>query len=136
MKWLGLDKVESKLRSLAYGIPEAAKAEIEFTGRMIEADAKAAAPVDTGKLRQSIHYEPTNGGFGDRLSVNVPYGYWVEFGTGALVQIPDGWEGFAAQFRGKGIREVNLPARPYIIPAFRIHTSRLPERILKRFRIK
>ena len=46
------------------------------------------------------------------------YSAYHEFGTGRLVSIPDGWEEMAAQFKGKGIREVNIMPRPFMRPAF------------------
>ncbi|WP_077920415.1 HK97-gp10 family putative phage morphogenesis protein [Spirosoma sp. 209] len=90
----------------------------ETTGRLMEADAKQRAPVDTGKLRQSITYEPTNGGFGAGLSANVAYWAWVEFGTGGLVEVPPGFEDLAAGYKGKGKRTINRAAQPFLIPAF------------------
>jgi hypothetical protein len=42
----------------------------------------------------------------------------VEFGTGGTVNVPAGYEDFAMQFKGKGIRKINLKPRPYLIPAF------------------
>lgn len=47
---------------------------------------------------------------------NLPESAYVEFGTGAKVQIPTGWQDVAQQFfvNGKG----TLPPYPYFIPAF------------------
>ena len=51
------------------------------------------------------------------LFVLEHYAAYVEFGTGGLVDIPKGLESYAIQFKGLGIRQVNLPARPYFFPA-------------------
>ena len=51
------------------------------------------------------------------VSVNAPYAPYVEFGTGGLVEIPQGFEELAAKFKGRGVKKVNLPARPFLIPA-------------------
>jgi hypothetical protein len=48
----------------------------------------------------------------------LKYAPYVEFGTGGTVNVPAGYEDFAIQFKGKGIRKVNLRPRPYLIPAF------------------
>lgn len=50
----------------------------------------------------------------------VLYAPFVEFGTGKKVSIPSDLKDYASQFRGKGIREVNLHARPYFFPAVRL----------------
>jgi HK97 gp10 family phage protein len=52
---------------------------LERLGVDIEADAKAACPVDTGRLRASIEHEVD----GDTLRVgtNVEYAVYVEEGT-------------------------------------------------------
>jgi HK97 gp10 family phage protein len=52
------------------------------------------------------------------VEANKNYAAYVEFGTGRLVKIPKGLESYAAQFKGRGVREVNLPARPFLFPAF------------------
>lgn len=52
----------------------------------------------------------------------IKYAPYVEFGTGNRVSLtylkdiglPDS---YAAKFKGKGIKQVNLPARPYFFPA-------------------
>ena len=48
----------------------------------------------------------------------LKYAPYVEFGTGGTVNVPAGYEDFAIQFKGKGIRKINLKPRPYLIPAF------------------
>jgi HK97 gp10 family phage protein len=81
-------------------------------------EAKTNAPVKYGKLRQSGLAEPINNGFGGKITFSVVYAPFVEFGTGGTVLIPSGWETFASQFKGKGIKTINLPPRPFLLPAF------------------
>ena len=114
----GLSGVQRFFLSLVPSVKREVRQVTEATGRLMEADAKQNAPVDTGKLRQSITYEPTNGGYGAGLSANVAYWAWVEFGTGGEVEVPDGFEDIANQFRGKGKRTINRPAQPFLIPAY------------------
>ncbi|WP_128545067.1 HK97-gp10 family putative phage morphogenesis protein [Larkinella soli] len=134
MKVRGLKELERDLARLARQVPEVAEAEVEATGRLIEARAKANAPVDTGKLRQSITYEATSGGKGAKVTANAPYAPYIEFGTGGRVDVPDGWGDLAAAFRGRGIRSVNLPARPFLIPAYSAETRALMERLMQYLR--
>ena len=87
----------------------------------IRARALIEVPRDTGELSNNIFYDKVNR-FVYKIFVNLnraPYAPFVEFGTGTEVDIPKGWERLAATFKGKGIKKINLPARPYLYPAFR-----------------
>jgi phage gpG-like protein len=74
----------------------------------------------TGTLKGSITYNPKENN-ADSYDIGAPVNYapYVEFGTGTgFVQPADqDITALAALFKGAGIREVNLPARPYLIPA-------------------
>lgn len=89
--------------------------ETEKAIRLAELDAKQNAPVDTGKHRQSIVGEME--GEKGKLSANMEYSPYLEFGTGTSVSIPPGFEELAIQFKGNKPGTINLPARPHIIPA-------------------
>jgi len=79
----------------------------------IEAAATRKAPVDTGKLRQGFFID-TSKKLNKSVGNSKEYAAYVEFGTGALVNVPKGLEGYAMKFKGKGIKKVNLPARPFL----------------------
>ena len=86
----------------------------------IEADAKTTVQStisDNGQLAQSIKSEAINP-LNYKVLATEKYAPYIEFGTGGLVDVPKGWESLAIQFIGKGIKKVNLPARPYMHPAF------------------
>jgi|SRR6185503_4050040 len=87
----------------------------------IETDAITAAPVDLGILRASISGEVK--GLDGVVGSTVNYSPYIEFGTGGLVDVPAGLEDYAIQFKGSGVRQVNLMPRPFLIPAFKKHTS-------------
>jgi HK97 gp10 family phage protein len=72
------------------------------TAESIVADAKKKAPVNFGQLRLSIG--KTNATIQSNRSLifsNAPYSAYVEFGTGAKVKIPAGFEKLASEFKGK-----------------------------------
>ena len=72
----------------------------------------------TGRLKSSIRILFKAGsGLAYNIGTDVYYAPYVEFGTGKFVEIPEGAEEQAAQAKGAGIREVNLPARPFLFPA-------------------
>ena len=83
-------------------------------------DASALAPKKTGKLSQS--YFPERDGNTARVFNTKLYAPFVEFGTGSFVDtselsklgIP---ENYAMQFKGQGIKKINLPARPHLFPS-------------------
>ena len=79
--------------------------------------AKLKAPVDKGALQQSIKWEKVND-LDYNVGTKIPYAPFTEFGTGGLVNIPDGWGEMAEQFKGEGKRQVNLEAQPFMYPAF------------------
>ena len=90
---------------------------------------------DTGALKQSITPEIS----GKTVSVvaNKKYAPYIEFGTGATVNIDDMLQlgipsSYAMQFKGKGIRQVNLPARPFLFSSARKEVKNLMNRLTKR----
>jgi HK97 gp10 family phage protein len=89
--------------------------ELAGAGLDIETRAKHLCPEDTRFLRNHIIRKPEKWSVIVGSSVN--YAPYVEFGTGGLVDI-SGWEDFAAQFKGKGKRQVNRRAQPFLRPAF------------------
>lgn len=51
------------------------------TALLIESDAKQFAPVDTGRLRSSIHADIASNGLSAQVVTNVSYAAAQEFGT-------------------------------------------------------
>ena len=73
-----------------------------ITAESIVADAKQRAPVNFGQLRQSIKNTKATIQLNRSLIFsNAPYSPFVEFGTGAKVKVPAGFESLAAEFKGK-----------------------------------
>jgi len=94
--------------------------------------AKQNAPVDKGTLKQSIKSERK--GKTVEVIAGAHYAPYVEFGTGGMVDLDDMLQlgipaSYAAQFKGKGIKEVNLPARPFFFSSARIGFKTLLNRL-------
>ncbi|ACU61358.1 HK97-gp10 family putative phage morphogenesis protein [Chitinophaga pinensis] len=104
------------------------EAEIEDTAKMIVAAAQADVPSKTGALRNSIKWRKI-GELRYEIVAEEHYAPYVEFGTGKLVVVPKGLEDYAIQFKGLGIKEVNLHAHPYLFPAYERHRVELVRRI-------
>lgn len=128
----GLKELEKKLNKLGKDTEDTTANEINNSAINIMRNAKRNVVVDNGFLRNSISFEPLS-----KLTYTVEakakYAPYVEFGTGGLVTIPSGYEQYAAIFKGKGIRKVNLRARPFLIPAFENEIPDLMKRLNKLF---
>ena len=119
MEIKGLNTVISNLRKYGKEAEKDIEGVTELVARNIEGYAKAQAPANFGKLGQSIkavkedktHWKVEAGG------TIAPYAPFVEFGTGGLVEVPEEMKEIAIKFKGKGIRQVNLRARPYLYPS-------------------
>jgi HK97 gp10 family phage protein len=83
-----------------------AKLEKEFDKFGLETvnDAKRLAPVDEGRLRNSINYDRKK--LQVTINVNADYAPYIEFGTRKFAtkyvsSLPQEWQVFAATFKGK-----------------------------------
>jgi HK97 gp10 family phage protein len=116
----GLDALITRLGKLAPEIAKEVAMEVNASALAIQSKARRDVVVDNGILRNSIQLKEVN--TGDKIMYTVGsrlrYAPYVEFGTGGTVSVPAGYEDFAIQFKGKGIRKINLRPRPYLIPAF------------------
>jgi len=83
--------------------------------RNVSLAAKRLAPVDKGLLRNSIHPEIKD--LTGEVIANAEYAPYREFGTGNKVNVPPELTDYAMQFKGKGIRQVNTKAQPFLYPA-------------------
>jgi len=83
---------------------------------------RAIVPFKEGDLQKSIDVSAQNKQV--VFEAGKHYAPYVEFGTGRFVDleqlkqlgIP---ESYAMQFKGKGVKKVNLPARPYFFNSIR-----------------
>jgi len=104
--------------------------EIAVAARDTSKQAKSYVPVDQSNLKNSIKTEIK--GKTGWVGTRTQYGPYVEFGTGLLVSVPGELQDYAMQFKGKGVREINNYARPYLFPAFFIVRERFIERTDRR----
>jgi len=103
----GLRKLLEDLGELGKKTADLLDEVTENTAREVEeiAKSKASRHTDTGKLAQSIVRFQTPDQKGDiawSVGARVPYAAYVEFGTGARVQVPEELRAEAAKFKGRG----------------------------------
>ena len=113
----GAQELIKKLKKYGKDAEDKIESITSITAQEIATDAASNAPVNFGKLRQSINASKENKMLYN-VNVNaVPIGAYVEFGTGAKVDVPDEWKDLAWQFYVNG--QGYLPPTPYLYPAFR-----------------
>lgn len=127
-----LSKLKKKLDNLRAFESQKLSNELGKTALDISRMAKQTAPVDSGSLKQSIKAERK--GKTVEIIAGAHYAPYVEFGTGGSVDLNDMLQlgipaSYAAQFKGKGIRDVNLPARPFFFSSARIGFKNLLNRL-------
>jgi len=129
-----LKNIDTRLKGMSEAVQDAIT--ISTNDIYAEADAKISTITDLGGLKAGLNkdviYEK-NVTIGE-VEVRKNYAAYVEFGTGTLVNVPAGLEDYAIQYKGKGVREVNLPARPFLFPAFAKAALELPKEIEKQLK--
>jgi len=98
----GVSKVISEIKRFGRDAEKIIDAETEAIAFQIEGDAKRLAPKNFGKLAQSIsHSKPKP--LSRKVTVNELYGAYMEFGTGAKVNVPAEFSDMANSFKGQKI---------------------------------
>jgi HK97 gp10 family phage protein len=111
-----LNKVLKDLEKFGDAIDKDVDIITESNAKEIEAMAKSKAPVDTGFLRNLIATQGKDSNY--KVVANAPYSAYMEFGTGGEVEVPEEMKDIAIQFKGKGVKRINLRPRPFLYPSF------------------
>jgi len=123
VKLKGNKALLNKLKAVGQVGKDLIEEEVLSSLHEIRNEAVSRVPVDTGILKNSIVVQ--NEKLSGKVIVNAKYAPYVEFGTGTRVDIPEGLKDYAIKFKGKGIKEVNLPAQPFLFPAWFRETKEL-----------
>ena len=99
----GISKAIEDFKKLDTKVAKGVKDAVNESALKIQSDAKKLAPVNLGTLRNNIYLKEfaNQEGFAFSVGVNVPYAPYIEFGTGGKVSIPNGYQEYANQFKGK-----------------------------------
>lgn len=95
----GISQTIAELRKFGADAEKMINAETEGIANEIALHAKQLAPKNFGKLDQGISHEKINPS-NYKVTVNVPYAAYMEFGTGSKIQIPAEFKDMAATFKG------------------------------------
>jgi HK97 gp10 family phage protein len=128
-----LADVKKTLKQLAQISKQELSNELGISALAMVAKMQRAVPKDTGKLVQQIRAQ-RKGANSIEVVADTPYAAYVEFGTGRFVDLsnlrPLGIPKiYAEQFKGKGIRKVNLTARPYFFTSASDEFKALQKRV-------
>lgn len=131
----GLDSLLRKLDALRGNSQNALKTGILQAAKKMQGDAKDLAPVDTGRLRNSIQafVEEKDGKVIGKVSTNVEYAAYVEFGTGQRGEESpsppkyDGELSYRQDWAG-------MAAQPYLYPAAKQNEENVPEIVARHLR--
>ena len=127
----GFKGLEKALKGKREALVKGVDMEIKASVLEINQQQKSLAPVDKGFLRSSLKWAKTAPMTFELVSSGAGSSYapYQEFGTGGLVSIPQGLEAEAAQYKGKGIRQINMRPQPFFFaPAF-TELNKLKKRI-------
>lgn len=119
----GVERLQRRLGLLSTEVRKMAQREVLRSVLNIQAGAKRRAPVDTGRLRNSITFELAPDGLSATIGTNVEYAPAVEFGSKPHVIRPRNKRVLRFKVGGKFVfaRAVNHPggpAQPFLFPAF------------------
>jgi phage gpG-like protein len=126
----GLDSLLKKVQTKSKDLQQDVEAEIHDFGDRVAQKASQRVVKDLNRLGQSTRAQHLPNGV--LIGAYTDYAAFVEFGTGALVNVPAGLEDYAIQFKGKGIKQVNLPARPFLFNSFFEEKQSLLDNISKK----
>lgn len=99
-----IDKVSKRFAKLSDDVKTNLKNEVNASALKIQSDAKKLAPANFGTLRGSIYKNEISKSPNEYMltvGAAAKYAPYVEFGTGGKVSIPNGYQDYAAQFKGK-----------------------------------
>lgn len=130
----GLDDSLDKLARLARQNRQEAIQAIAETAINIERKAKqnlAALPFkeSVGGIAQSAYILYGNDKLSADVGFNKHYAPYIEYGTGTNVDVPQGFEDYAIQFIGDGIKQVNIKPMPYFHPAINSELQNLKRKL-------
>ena len=131
---MGNVEVKSNASNVLRKVHEAMEKAAKMIGGTVESHAKEYCPVDTGLLRNSITYalsgQPANSaGYmnNDGENAGTYTGEAPRSGSDSEVTVYVGTNVYYAPYQELGAPAINLPAQPYLRPAFENHTDEIQQ---------
>ena len=131
---MGEVQVTSHASEVRRRLRDAMEKAAKMIGGTVESHAKEYCPVDTGLLRNSITYalsgQPANNvGYANNSGENIGgyAGSAPQSSSDDQVTVYVGTNVYYAPYQELGAPSINLPAQPYLRPAFENHTSEIKQ---------
>ncbi|RIJ64087.1 HK97-gp10 family putative phage morphogenesis protein [Rummeliibacillus sp. POC4] len=119
----GSKELERALNKWSDKIEKEVKRIIHETALLIQSEARALAPEDSGYLRKSITIDLSSDGLTALISVGADYGIYIEYGTGIYAVNGNGrkdpWV-FYDENHGKFVFTHGMRAKPFWFPAIEV----------------
>lgn len=109
-------EIINNLRRYYKGMVREFEYELLRASSSMEMKAKMKAPVDLGKLRQSIYHKVDNKKLIGEVGATEEYAPYVEFGTGKYVKVDNEFKDLAMTFYVNG--QGRTKSRPFLVPSF------------------
>lgn len=118
----GSSKLQRAIERWGNSVLDDAKRAVIDTASLIQGQARALAPVDTGYLRQSIEVEVLDGGLKAVVTVGAEWAIYIEYGTGIYATKgggnEDGWVYYNEKW-GKFVYTRGNRPTPFWFPALK-----------------
>lgn len=112
----GSKEIERALNKWSDKIEREVKRIIHETALLIQSQARALAPTDSGYLRKSIVVDTSSDGLTALISVGAEYGIYIEYGTGIYAVNGNGrkdpWVFYDEQY-GRFVFTRGMRAQPF-----------------------
>lgn len=116
----GSKEIQRALKRWGKDIEKDVKRIVNETATIIQSNAVALAPVDSGYLRQSINVEVLDGGMTAVVTVDADYAIYIEYGTGIYAVGGNGrktpWVFYSEKY-GQYFTTNGMRAQPFWFPS-------------------
>ena len=119
----GLKELQKKFDTMPKALREEIDGELETSCQHIVLNAKKDARVDKGGIRQGISFAGANLSY--VIVSTKHYSPYHDFGTGTQVQVPAEVSAYASQFKGRGVKKVNIKPKPFFFSNFFLERPKL-----------
>lgn len=119
----GLKELQKKFERMPKVLVEELDGELESSCQNIVLHAKTDTRVDKGGIRQGISFAGANLSY--VIVSTKHYSPYHDFGTGNQVQVPAEVSTYATQFKGRGVKKINIKPKPFFFSNFFLERPKL-----------
>lgn len=129
----GIDGLEKRLEQFEEAASKGVDGVLSDSAIIINRQQKIRAKKKTGTLA-AANVVDAKTYMHKTLGNAKNYAPYQEWGTGGLVSVPAELSDFAIQFKGKGVRQVNMAPHPFFFPPYIEERPKIIKRIIQLFK--